>query len=125
MRDKEAMRLRNFAKALMEGNRKNAMRICRNMLKDPTHPLIHGKRQVWTYWHEQLKQPDPVGGRREILAIVMSNPLTKVDYLRIMDEYEARAKRLSLEYHYNFLNGQLLRLAFESRMLHRKWDSGH
>ena len=115
MMDKESTRLRNFARALVEGKRKTAMQICRRVLQDPKSKLIEGKRVVWERWHEELKHPDPVGGSHEMVRLIMNDVLSESDYLYLMDQYDADAQHLSLAYFDKLMSYRLMVFAKKLR----------
>lgn len=118
MKDKEDTRLMALAKSLVQGNRKNAIRICHKQIQSVMTP---GKRAVWEVWHTQFVKQDNkpieitsygkkhtvIPSDHEFMTILLEGmdsvvtmgdlKFNRVDYLK--DRFKQRMIDLEYDYH--------------------------
>jgi hypothetical protein len=108
-------RLEQFAKALAEGNRKQAIRVTHKVVTDPSLRVLEGKRRTWELWHWQLTHPDPQHADREVLNMLIANhPSVKV-WDEILHDYDDDVQRFGEPYYKAVLSGQLIRRVLQLR----------
>ena len=130
MKDKEDTRLKALAKAVVAGNRKNAMRICLNQVKAVN---MMGKRGVWEVWHQQLANPDkkPIEIRsytgkymitpadREFLTLLL-NGMEETEFKDFRERFFKKKEDLEYEYQKNRLSFILMTYIMELNQSSKK-----
>lgn len=108
MSEVEGTRLVQLARALFEGNRHNAMRICRQFLKNPPSRLLDWKRDVWEIWQEELRNPDPEHGDRELMNLLVTGTADAELLEQFLKDYRFELVQVGRRYQKAFLSMLLI-----------------